>query len=158
MNKNLLFFCKTQKLFKAGDSNKKHQHTVPVTKNHNDFDNVKLLLNPSDNIKNLVNAAIYFMKMDNTIIGTKNILKYRTFFLKGLAQKCPFAEKIVVYCIKIITKGKCSHLISEDGQNYHRKKKNFLKGLALNCLFAVKNWNKQFIYPTNKIHCLVQSF
>ena len=111
------------KLFKAGDSNKKHQHTVPVTKNHNDFDNVKLLLNPSDNIKNLVNAAIYFLKMDNTIIGTKNIFKYRTFFLKGLAQKCLFAEKIVVYCIKIITKGKCSHLISEDGQNYHRKKK-----------------------------------
>ena len=61
---------------------------------------------------------------DNTIIGTKNIFKYRTFFLKGLAQKCLFAEKIVVYCIKIITKGKCSHLISEDGQNYHRKKKN----------------------------------
>ena len=42
--------CKTQKqkilkLFKAGDSNKKQQQTVSVTKNLNDFDQVSTMSN-----------------------------------------------------------------------------------------------------------------
>ena len=45
-------------MFRAGDNNKKQQQMVYIAKNHDDFDNVKLLLNHFDDFKSLVNAPI----------------------------------------------------------------------------------------------------